>query len=75
MKAAIRKSYKNQLLITNKFIEQKRKKKHCSKMFWFKDLDTQKELYVISCIPNFDQNYKELYIKVKLYSQKIRIRE
>ena len=47
MKAAIRKSYKNQLLITNKFIEQKRKKKHCSKMFWFKDLDTQKDLSVI----------------------------
>ena len=39
-------------------------------MFWFKDLGTQKDLS--SCIPNFDQNYNELFIKkkVKLNSQK-----
>ena len=35
-------------------------------MFWFKDLDTQKDLWSSSCIPNFDQNYNELKIKTKI---------
>ena len=34
---------KSQEYMPEKFIEQKQKK-NCSKLFWFKDLDTQKDL-------------------------------
>ena len=32
------------------------KNKKLLKIFWFKELDTQKDLWSSSCIPNFNQN-------------------
>ena len=44
------------------FIEQNKK---LLKIFWFKDLDTQKDLSVIELHTQLNQNYNELKIKKK----------